>query len=339
MRVFSKVKDEISEGLLVCNCGRSYPIVNTIPRVLPDAFDEHPDFMMRHQSEIEAISRRVSSKSAESQFSKLHGRTKESFEYQWMRFEVQDVDKDEAVFVVKTGSNPADLRGRLVLDAGCGGGRYTYVVGQAGAEVVAVDLSRAVEKTKQVIGDMSNVHIVQANLMELPFREESFDYIFSIGVLHHTPDTKKSFNELTQHLKPTGTIAIWVYRKNTLLQELINSGLRKLTIRLPFRILYYLAWSGAVLGGVPVIKHLSRIIPFSIHPNWQVRICDTFDWYSPQYQHHHIKKEVMDWFVEKGFTDIEILQPSKSGRLYNWAYEHNLLVGSGISARGVKRCR
>src|SRR5690348_6952589 len=73
-----------------------------------------------------------------------------SFGRQWNRYEVARDEEDAAVFTVKTGLNPADLAGQRVLDAGCGGGRYSRLLGRYGARVVGVDLSSAVEKAAQL---------------------------------------------------------------------------------------------------------------------------------------------------------------------------------------------
>ena len=48
-------------------------------------------------------------------------------------------------------------------------------------------------------------------MFKLPFAPESFDYIYSIGVLHHTPDCEQAFKGLPRLLKPGGRIAIWLY--------------------------------------------------------------------------------------------------------------------------------
>src|SRR3954447_3783678 len=69
-----------------------------------------------------------------------------SFGRQWNRYDVARVEEDEATFRVKTGVEPQALGGLLVLDAGCGGGRYARLTARHGARVVGVDLSAAVEK-------------------------------------------------------------------------------------------------------------------------------------------------------------------------------------------------
>ena len=81
-------------------------------------------------------------------------------------------------------------------------------------------------------------------------------------------------------------------------------------------------------------KTLNKVINFSNHPTWENRVCDTFDWYAPEYQHHHTADELCQWFDEAGFCDLKVLPPEKRGRFYRWTYERNLLIGSGVNVQG-----
>jgi hypothetical protein len=72
-------------------------------------------------------------------------------------------------------------------------------------------------------------------------------------------------------------------------------------------------------------------------PDWRLRACDAFDWYAPYYQYHYTPDEVKGWFEQEGFTDVKFLRPQKSGKLYDWAYDHALLNGSGVNFVGVKK--
>ena len=147
-----------------------------------------------------------------------------SFGRQWNRYDVARDEEDEAVFRVKTGVDPRDLKGKLVLDAGCGGGRYAVLAGRHGAKVVGVDLSAAVEKAAALCAELPDVAIVQADLLELPLAEAVFDLAFSIGVLHHSPDPRRAFPQVAARVKPGGRLAVWLYRKNTPPQEGLNSA-------------------------------------------------------------------------------------------------------------------
>lgn len=261
-----------------------------------------------------------------------------SFGRQWNRYDVARDDEDLAVFRAKTGVDPSELAGRLVLDAGCGGGRYARLLGRAGARVLAVDLSDAVDKAAALCADLPNVLVVQADLLDLPLAESAFDLAFSIGVMHHSPDARGAFAQVARRVKPGGRMAVWLYRKNTWPQEVINSGLRAVSTRLPARVLEPLCAALGVVGSVPVVnKTANKLVNFSNHPDWTLRVCDNFDWYAPTYQSHHTIAELTEWFQKDGFDGVTELAPLRSGRLYDWAYRNDLIVGSGVNAVAVRK--
>ena len=261
-----------------------------------------------------------------------------SFGRQWNRYDVARDEEDEAVFRVKTGIDPRDLKGKLVLDAGCGGGRYALLAGRHGARVVGVDLSAAVEKAATLCAGWPGVAIVQADLLELPLAEATFDVAFSIGVLHHSPDPRRAFAQVAARVKPGGRLAVWLYRRNTPPQEVLNTALRAVTTRLPPRVLEPICAGLGVLGGVPVLNQtLNKLANFSNHPDWTLRVCDSFDWYAPRYQSHHTSDELERWFTEEGFEDLAVLRPARSGKFYDWAYAHDLIIGSGVNVAGTRK--
>ena len=237
----------------------------------------------------------------------------ESFGFQWKTFATVQLDSahgssiSRSTFVEKTGWRLEDLRGRQVLDAGCGMGRFAEVAADAGAEVHGVDLSLAIDAARQNLGHRPSIHLYQADLMNLPFVDDTFDFIYSIGVLHHTPNPRRAFLGLTRLLRPGGVIAIWVYSRKLRL-SIGSELLRMVTPRLPkpwllkaCRIAIPLYW----LHRVPLAGHLSRaLLLTSLEPDPTWRWLDTFDWYSPRYQSKHSYAEVEGWFQEAGIAEV-----------------------------------
>jgi SAM-dependent methyltransferase len=261
-----------------------------------------------------------------------------SFGRQWLRFQVARPQEDRQVFRAKTGCWPEELAGQDVLDAGCGGGRYTRLLAEAGAHVVALDRSRAVEAAARLCCGLSNVLFLQGDLLALPLREARFDFVFSLGVLHHCPSPRRAFAALAKTVRPGGRLVVWLYRKNRWLQEKINALLRSWTLRMRPQDLEDICRGAAVLGAIPIGNRLlNKVVNFSNHPEWELRVCDTFDWYSCRYQSHHSVDEVARWFAEEGFADLQVLPPLRTGRLYQWAYERNLIPGSGVNVVGRKQ--
>ncbi len=238
----------------------------------------------------------------------------ESFGFQWNRFPRTQLDsangttqtRDE--FLEKTGWSLADLRGKRVLDAGCGMGRFAEICADAGAEVHAADLSTAVEAASRNLGHRPNIRFYQADLMNLPFPEGTFDCIFSLGVLMATPDTRAALLKLPPLLKPGGTIAIWVY-STELRRYWGGEILRKLTPSLPKSWLLKASRIAIPMYHVhaaPLIGRITSVLlPTTMHPDPEWRWLSTFDWYSPKYQWKHTYEEVEGWFREAGLTEIQ----------------------------------
>ncbi len=245
-----------------------------------------------------------------------------NFSHEWTVHRTTQLDSDvqnvsEKTFAEKTGWTADDVRGKRVLDIGCGMGRFADVIVRWGGEIVGVDLSFAVESANANLGRHSTFHVAQASVFDLPFRPESFDLIYSLGVLHHTPDCRRAFDCLPGLLRPGGELAIWVYSLHSYphegMEERRDRFYRHFTTKMPPRLLHGLCrllclipvrprgmWHmllpGFIFHGIPRLH--------STYRDYRWRVLDTFDWYSPEYQSKHSYPEVCRWFREAGLTDI-----------------------------------
>src|SRR4051812_31966128 len=155
----------VARGSLRTACGRSYPILRGVPRFVGS---EH---------------------------------YASSFGYEWSRwprvqFESENVGRPMAGHTTRmweriTGASDSQVRGKTVVEFGCGPGRFLDVVRRKGGGAVGMDLSGAVEAARRNFADAPDVLIVQGDLATPPFRAGAFDGGYSIGVLHHTPTPKE----------------------------------------------------------------------------------------------------------------------------------------------------
>jgi len=268
------------------------------------------------------------------------GNYADSFGYQWGRFQttqLDDADKNmsELDFIQKTGLKPADFKGKLVLDVGCGMGRFAEVATRWGARVVGIDLSAATEVAARNLSDREFVAF-QADVFSLPFAPESFDCVYSMGVLHHTPDCEKAFKVLPQYVKPGGTLAVWLYSGYNKWYR-FSDQYRKVTHRLSPRLLHgffrvavpFFYWLDCGLRLVPILGKpaaglIHHVFPVNRHRDPEMRVLDTLDWYSPKYQSKHTYEEVFRWFESCGLEGLSVgnfavgvrgRKPVGSGRL------------------------
>lgn len=250
------------------------------------------------------------------------GNYADSFGYQWKQFQRTQLDQatrnpNEVDFMNKTGLRPEDLKGKLVLDVGCGMGRFAEVATRWGARVVGIDFSAAAEVAAKNLSDRDFVAL-QADVFSLPFAPETFDCIYSMGVLHHTPDCEKAVKLLPQYLKPGGTLAVWLYSGYNKWYR-FSDQYRKITHRMSPRTLHrffrvavpFFYWLDRGLRVVPIIGKpvagvIHHVFPVNRHADAEMRVLDTLDWYSPKYQSKHTYEQVFRWFESCGLEGLSV---------------------------------
>lgn len=105
------------------------------------------------------------------------------------------------------------FKGKIVFDAGCGKGRHLLMISPFVKEAIGVDISNSVFIAHNNTKHLPNIHIIKADLNNLPLKDEIFDYIYSIGVVHHTESPKLTTENLFKKLKPDCQLTVWVYGK------------------------------------------------------------------------------------------------------------------------------
>ena len=217
------------------------------------------------------------------------------------------LDQNRDTLLNRTGLGLEKLAGKLVLDAGCGMGRFLEVVSRdPSVSAVGFDLSLAVESAYANIGSRPNVNVIQADIMKPPFQRGSFDVIYSVGVLHHTGDPEAAFDRLVPLLKKEGQIAIWVYSKPA--HPSLSDFYRIFTSRMPWN--FVLALSRLLVKTYrlnTMSNYVQVVLPISQLANPEQRLLDTYDWYSPKYQFKFTKSEIIAWFRRARLKNLKVL--------------------------------
>jgi SAM-dependent methyltransferase/uncharacterized protein YbaR (Trm112 family) len=294
-------------------CDVSYPIVDGIPRMLSPALRD------ALTGEVAATGR--DAKQVE---------TALSFGYEWRRFP-EMYDEWERQFLDYMQPHGSEFfRGKKVLDAGCGNGRFAYYASKHGADVWAIDLGPAVEVARRNTEPVK-VQVVQADLHNPPFALESFDFIYSIGVLHHLPDPEVAFRNLLRFLKPGGEVQIYLYWKpeKRPIKALLLSGVtgaRRLTTRLPHPAVYLLAYPAALLAflcfvwpyrimkRVPLLQRIAEELPMKQYASFPFRVCvnDQLDRLSAPIENRYTRAEVQNWLSRAA------LEAPRVGENFGW---------------------
>ncbi|HEY4013129.1 MAG TPA: methyltransferase domain-containing protein [Polyangiaceae bacterium] len=262
----------IEDGELVSErTGRSYPISRGIPRFVPrDSYAT-------------------------------------SFGLQWNKYRQVQLDSlnharlSLARFDAEAGWAKEELAGKWCLDVGCGAGRFAEVAAARGPNLVAMDLSTAVEAASETLRAFPNADVVQASLFEPPFKTGTFDFVYCIGVIQHTPDPPRAVAAVVELTKPGGKFAMTVYGRKSWTKLNGKYLLRPITRRLPQTLLLKLIESSMpvvfpltdVLYRLPVLGKAARFaLPVA---NWiehteltrtqryAETVLDTFDALSPRH--------------------------------------------------------
>jgi SAM-dependent methyltransferase/uncharacterized protein YbaR (Trm112 family) len=320
LRLVSPVAEhqgEIEEGLLHCPQAHWYPVVRGIPRILPDALEEHWPSVERHLKGplTGHLATLIESRGPVPGRSSYDRRTRENFSQEWgyhdlggrtwgMRVE----DRVDWFFLRPIRLPPAELPGKILLDAGCGNGSQSVAYSALGMEVVAIDLSSGLEqgyafRSLYPGARPAMVHFVQGDLQHPPFAPATFDLIHSAGVLHHTPDTQATFRALCPLLRPGGTFFVWLYKYEPYVTPVVNA-IRALTRQVPAAAIARLAG----LMAVPFQLFCATVNALGIRSyhrqGRREAALALMDIFGAPYAHYHDFDEVAQWYRTEGFDEV-----------------------------------
>jgi SAM-dependent methyltransferase/uncharacterized protein YbaR (Trm112 family) len=285
---------DIVNGVLSCRgCMAAFPVVRGVPRLLPRAL-------------------RTAAAGGQA-------RVMAAFGFEWTEFAAYASDNFARWTEPLTA---AAFAGRLVLDAGCGAGHHARTAHAHGAEVIAMDLSPAVDAAHRN-GGGERLHVVQGDIFHPPLAPATFDTVYSLGVLHHTPDPPMAFQRLVPLLRPGGTMAVMLYASGRPLALGALAVLRVLTTHLPLPAVKRLAWLAAgldTLGPITLYRGVDRLgldgpLVRALTPGHVRRYArETFatchaDWLdrlSYPYVHYYSGEDVLAWFDAARLSPVSV---------------------------------
>ena len=321
---------DVVEGALTCQeCGVRFPVIEGVPRLLRPAllacmryryrefFARHPEFLAGTEGTSELAD---TFDSFTRQRLDLQPPGAE-VAHQWIEHLRRNLGRDIPV---------ETLRGALVLDVGCGFGRHLYVASEHGAEVVGVDVCGGVDVARRNNLGHPRCHVVQADVMERPFREESFDIVWSFGVRHHMPRPRVGFEALTRFARGDGgLVVIWVYgyRGMALTYRLSHMRmLHRVSRRLSSRarvsaskavaaLLSALYWEPLRAARHVRLRRLVDRLPLTeyVEHRWIARVAGVHDRLSTPITHFHDRQELLEWFRAAELERVRVEDTDRRG--------------------------
>jgi uncharacterized protein YbaR (Trm112 family) len=316
--------ERIASGDLRCaKCRRTYPIIGGIPRmVMPegriDSRQQRTREHFREEFTVEGTDWRDFDDPAVLEYLFFTRTGIDAEVYGRMPYGLYPVELPEARWYRPDGSA---LAGATVLDGGCGNGRFLRIAAEHAEHVVGLELGDHVELARARCGDVENVDLVQGSVLHPPFRKAAFDYVYSIGVLHHTVAPGRGALALANVVRAGGSMSIWVYPPSywgNSVRRLTGKALhawlcRKdpATVRrIASRWLYPLGRMQGRLAYRPLLKWLAApafAVNVPRHPSRRIMIATIMDYFASPVIHTHDYEQVRRWLVAAGVRRMDRL--------------------------------
>lgn len=285
---------KFSNENLICAKKHSFPVIEGIPNLIPEL--------------------------------EKYKKTEESFSKEWgimKKEESPNMEKVRRLFLKDFNLNKKQMKGKFVLEAGCGRGylemAVSELVGKKGL-AVGLDMSTSIlmfsSRKNRLTKNPDSAQYVRGNIDRAPFKKRSFDIIYSFGVLHHTPNTYNAFKSLLPLLKDNGKFFLGLYRKDRKEDTRVVSSIyssRDFVNKLPLPVIYSICFILAPFAKIyayfnTITKRRPAFNKTLKEFQWSL-----FDHFSPQYAHRHTIEEVEKWFKELGFKRTEVKLDDRIG--------------------------
>lgn len=285
----------VAHGTLRCDRGHEFPVVEGIPRFTGGALTASAD-----AASIQA--------SFGSEWTQL--------QYDTDRIWGQSLELRREIALRELDCEPADLEGKLVLDAGCGAGLLSYLLWQMGARVFATDITTSVNAAQRYLRSRGadGVDFIQADLSNPPFRAGSFDIVFSGGVLHHNADTRAALDAIAPLVAPGGQIYAWLYGRTPGLAHRMRTVVRKVVVPLPPAAQRSLmrVWTAQSIARQELRRRTGRARPDD-GVTYREKLVTLLDHYTPRYRWEHTPEELSSWYRDLGLIDIKTTEHTPVG--------------------------
>lgn len=309
--------EEIKEAILFSENGFVFPVINGIPRMLIESVYDYSTFLQQHLPDYESVKKSIENTHNDllKKCVKNNSKTKASFEFEWGLLQANKNDKiwhEDTIeltqrFLLETASEKNTFISKKVIDVGCGHGIMTTKIAELSCFAVGIELSKAIEQAYEHNQNMG-AHYLQGDLQFLPFANNTFDVLYSSGVLHHTKDTCQALYLVNPVLKKDGLICLWLYHPQKSIIHNLLLQIRKITKRIPIKV----AFVFLSLFLFP-FSFLFKKIKNKRMVNYREEMIDLLDGFTPEFRYEIPHKQAIQWLSELRYHAIQITTTDQFG--------------------------
>jgi SAM-dependent methyltransferase len=207
----------------------------------------------------------------------IDSRTVAGFGDEWARFDQSDLSEkehrelfDNYFSLFPWEALTEDAQG---FDLGCGSGRWAKLVAPRVGHLYCIDPSSALDVARKNLSHLSNCDFYNAAVDAIPLQDSSMDFCYSLGVLHHVPDTEAGIKACVDKLKVGAPFLIYLYYAFDnrpwwfVAIWRLSDGLRKVISRLPNRLRFFASQIIALLIYFPLAKTSSLLENIGLNVN------------------------------------------------------------------------
>ena len=232
------------------------------------------------------------------------------------------------------------VQGQRGIDLGCGNGYDMYAMAKANPDVkfFGVDISNGIFAARRVTKNLENVFLMAASAEALPFKDRSFDFGYSYGVLHHLQNTEAGFSELTRIIAEGGGVFLYLYedhRTNPIKSMALKgvSFLRRYTTRLPPELLSLLClllsplvvilftWPSRILARFKSTKWFANRIPFNFGKGLFSVKADLLDRFGAPVEHRFNEGQIRELFNSHRYLKVSLTKMRDVAGWVAWGYK------------------
>lgn len=230
------------------------------------------------------------------------------------------------------------INGKIGIDIGSGHGRDTYRMASVDplVKIISLDISDGIYKAKERASILKNVHFVKGSVLDIPVKENTFDFAYSFGVLHHIPNPDMGVKEIARVMKEGAYLYLYLYEDHSqnhikYIAIKIITILRKVTIKIPHKLAYAISYlfsplivilfsyPAGILRKCKITRKISNGIPFNFGTHPFSLAPDVYDRFSAPIEHRFNRKAVFDLLNKNNFANIKIEKLETKAGWVAWA--------------------